>query len=299
MEPVARDDVVWRLGTIGFSYADWAGAFYPRGVAGPERLAHYARFFNAIELDTTFYALPALETVRRWAEAVPEGFRFTLKAPKAVTHEPTDGDLLSAAARETMGRFAAVAGELGPRLHTVLCQFPSAFRVERLGALSSWLSWLRSVWGDGVRVAVELRHDSWWVPETAAVLRELGVVWVCADEAAMHEVGRAPLGGVFHSRARPIVPTGDVLYVRWVGVHAQFDDLSREHVDASARVRWWADRLRAVLAQRPEIREVVGFFGNGFSGHGPAVCHRLRGEIGAAAGRWPEPGAYVPGDALF
>ncbi|MEM9661921.1 MAG: DUF72 domain-containing protein [Planctomycetota bacterium] len=294
MADEARDGVIWRLGTIGFSYADWAGVFYPRGVSGADRLTHYARFFDAIELDTTFYALPAPETVRRWGEAVPGGFRFTLKAPKSVTHEVREGHLLSGFARDEMGRLIDVAGEgLGPKLHTVLCQFPAAFRVERLDELGEWLGSLPG----GVRYAVELRHDSWWVPETAAALRELGVTWVCADEAPMHEVGRAPLAGVFSSRARPIVPTSDVLYVRWVGVHAQYDDLSREHVDASARVRWWAERLRAVLAKRPEVREVVGFFGNGFSGFGPAVCHRFRGEVGI--GGWSEPGAEVPESGLF
>lgn len=292
------DDVIWRLGTIGFSYADWADAFYPRGVSGPDRLTHYAQFFDAIELDTTFYALPAPATVRRWAGAVPDGFRFTLKAPKSVTHEPAAGHLLSGFARDEMGRYLRVVGDgLGPKLHTVLCQFPAAFRVDRLDELGEWL---RSLQGYA-RFAVELRHDSWWVPETAAMLRELGVTWVAADEAQMHEVGRPPLAGVFSSRARPIVPTSDVLYVRWVGVHAQFDDLSREHVDASARLRWWADRLHAVLETRPEkwpvIREVVGFFGNGFTGHGPAVCHGFRRELGDD--RWAEPGPYVPDGELF
>ncbi len=291
-----RADVFWRLGTIGFSYADWAGAFYPRGVSGADRLAHYARFFDAIELDTTFYALPALETVQRWADVVPAGFRFTLKAPKSVTHEPAAGHLLSGFARDELGRVLEGAGRgLGDKLHTVLCQFPATFRVDRLDELAEWLRGL----SHRVRCAVELRHDGWWVPETAEMLRGLGVVWVSADEARMHEVGRPPMAGVFSSRARPIVPTSDVLYVRWVGVHAQFDDLSREHVDASARVRWWAERLRAVLKKRPEIREVVGFFGNGFCGHGPAVCHRFRGELGEVAGRWAEPGAYVPEDELF
>ena len=77
----------WRLGTMGFSYGDWAGVFYPRGLKNVDWLAHYARHFNAVELDTTFHALPDRDRVRRWGDATPPDFRFAAKTPKGITHE--------------------------------------------------------------------------------------------------------------------------------------------------------------------------------------------------------------------
>ena len=74
----------WRIGTMGFSYADWAGTFYPEEMKPANYLDFYARHFDAVELDTTFHAPPA-ERVRQWAEATPDDFRFAVKAPRAVT----------------------------------------------------------------------------------------------------------------------------------------------------------------------------------------------------------------------
>src|SRR5687768_13678275 len=89
--PPPPTDCNWRLGTIGFSYADWAGPFYPRGMKPGEYLPYYARFFDAVELHTTFHAIPPPSRIRRWADATPEHFRFTVKSPRAVTHEPLAG----------------------------------------------------------------------------------------------------------------------------------------------------------------------------------------------------------------
>src|SRR5579871_817045 len=77
----------WRLGTIGFGYDDWSGTFYPPTLKPSHRLAYYARHFNAVEIDTTFHAAPDAGRIRRWAEAVPDAFRFCVKTPKSVTHD--------------------------------------------------------------------------------------------------------------------------------------------------------------------------------------------------------------------
>ena len=77
----------WRIGTMGFSYADWAGVFYPPGTKAGDYLEHYAQYFDTVELDTTFHAAPPPERFRRWAEVTPDGFRFCMKMPRAVTHD--------------------------------------------------------------------------------------------------------------------------------------------------------------------------------------------------------------------
>src|SRR5215208_4261581 len=79
----------WRIGTIGFGYADWQDVFYPPEVKSADYLSFYAKHFDTLELDTTFHAVPTPDRVRRWAGAVPERFRFCVKTPKDVTHAPT------------------------------------------------------------------------------------------------------------------------------------------------------------------------------------------------------------------
>ena len=93
---------VWRLGTIGFAYDDWAGPFYPDGLKADRRLGWYAKRFGTIELDTTFYATPRAEVVKRWAAATPDGFRFAVKAPREVTHDPGLAELADARPRQTV-----------------------------------------------------------------------------------------------------------------------------------------------------------------------------------------------------
>ena len=66
-----------RLGTMGFGYRDWVGPFYPPGLTGAARLAHYAKHFDAVELDSTFHATPAHDAVDRWRDVTPDGFLFT------------------------------------------------------------------------------------------------------------------------------------------------------------------------------------------------------------------------------
>ena len=77
----------WYLGTMGFSYPDWAGTFYPDTLAQRNYLGHYSRFFNAVEIDSTFYGTPRLTTVKRWATSTPADFRFCPKTPRMITHE--------------------------------------------------------------------------------------------------------------------------------------------------------------------------------------------------------------------
>jgi hypothetical protein len=70
-----------RVGTSGWSYPSWRGGFYPEGTKPDEFLRHYAARFDTVELNTTGYRLPAEDQFRRWADAVPDGFRFAVKMP--------------------------------------------------------------------------------------------------------------------------------------------------------------------------------------------------------------------------
>lgn len=262
----------WHLGTTGFSFPDWGRSFYPGRLGASARLGWYARQFNAVELDTTFHAIPTRDRTAAWAAAVPAGFRFTVKAPRSITHD--SGRLDGPVTQRTLERFALALTPLGNKLACILLQFPASFRVQRAAELEVLLSRLPT---GGWRYAIEFRHADWWRDSTAALLRARNIAWVTADEpdrvTAGLTPGKVPAGG-YQPRIAP--RTADFLYMRWLGRHDQFPDLGREYLDPEPRLSWWYRHLRASLHRQPAPGGVFGFFNNGFAGHAPASCRRFR-----------------------
>ncbi|MEO0586940.1 MAG: DUF72 domain-containing protein, partial [Planctomycetota bacterium] len=288
----------WRVGTIGFSYEDWRGVFYPKGLDPKRRLAWYAQRFGAIELDTTFYATPAAGTVQAWAEAVPAGFRFAVKASREITHDPGTGG--PGAADRLTAFIGAMRGGLGDKLGVVLLQFPASVTFELHGdAVMRLIEGLPRGAG-GPAYAVEWRHGSWWTRGMAEWMRGLNaqglrLAWVGADYPTPDAAAMAPDGPASLGVCRPpaLVHTGEVAYVRWVGNHGQLPASSAEVLDPTARLAWWVDRLAAYTAPEAPVRDVYGFFGNSYAGHAPATCRRFAELMGWAdtggLGGAPEP----------
>jgi len=245
----------FRFGTMGFGYSDWAGVFYPDGTKAGDYLSYYARQFDIVELDTTFHATPPVERVRRWAEVTPDTFKFCVKTPREVTH---DGSL----DRRTgeMGRFLDVMRALGPKLATVLIQLPPSCGVDQFEALARLLKSLPA----DVRFAVEFRSASWGQQRTLDLLREHRAALVVAE---------------YQSRPSRIHVTSDFLYVRWVGEHQRFKVLNYEQVDVAESLAWWKGEVERVLA-RGAIADVLGFFGNDYSGYAVAACRRFMRMMG-------------------
>lgn len=293
----------WMLGLVGFSYPDWQGTFYPRGLPSTARLAYAASRFGAVEVNTTFYALPTQRTLDRWRDETPPGFRLCLKMLSSVTHgatlgkelrlsAPPTGHLLLDSTREQTDRFFEAAQRLGPKLGPVLVQFPPTFTSRRFAELGTFLGFLPR----SVRVALELRHDSWHTPHTAALLREHNIAWVAADRAPKREAAAAPAQDRVGARPQ-IVPTSDFLYIRWLGRHNQFQNRRQEHFDPTPRLAWWARSLREVLRENPRLRNVYAFFDNDFAGHSPTTANRFAALIGID--RLVPQGADPEGPTLF
>jgi uncharacterized protein YecE (DUF72 family) len=135
------------VGASGFSYPEWRGTFYPADAKPPEFLGHYAERLSAVELNNTFYRLPAEEQFRRWAEATPEGFRFAVKAPRAISFF---GRL------DQLGTLAERLALLGPRLGPLLVRAHDD-RPRDDGFLQLLLESL----DPSFLVALDLRHPSW------------------------------------------------------------------------------------------------------------------------------------------
>ncbi len=264
-----------RIGTSGFDYKHWRGVFYPPSLPQSDRLAFYARHFDALELNVTFYRMPAADAFRRWAaiadQADAEGsaggesagddsapatgepaharpdkpFLFAVKASRYLTHvrrlrnprEPVEF---------LMERSILLGKHLGP----LLLQLPPDMPIE-LDRLNDTLA----AFGE-VRVAVEPRNDSWFVPELEELLRERRAALCLADR---------------HGPRTPMWRTADWTYVRF---HEGGARPSPCYGDAA--LQGWVDRLRETW---PEPEGAV-FFNNDARGCAVENAARMRELLG-------------------
>jgi uncharacterized protein YecE (DUF72 family) len=161
------------VGTSGYNYPEWKGSFYPPDLPTAKMLPFYASRFRTVEINYTFYRMPTPALVAGWAAQVPEDFRFTLKAPRRITH---DRRLRASDVADPLRGFIAAAAELGPRLGALLFQLPPNFKKD-VGVLTEFLTLLPPK----TTSAFEFRHDSWLSDDVYEALRLRGVALCIAD----------------------------------------------------------------------------------------------------------------------
>ena len=301
-----------RIGTSGWSYpggrGTWNGVFYPAKDARPrgfDELEFYARWFDVVEVNATFYGQPRAKTTQAWADRTPPGFEFAVKLFQKFTHPsmflaavaahaPGASDAALAAAGDVrqadVDEFKAgveplaLAGKLGP----LLVQFPPSFTAD--GAGVDYLGWLLRTFAD-YPVAVELRHKSWSDAgdDTAALLAAYGAAWALIDEPkfrfSIRQNWAAPVG----------TSPGRFAYARFHGRNA---------------AEWWShgaaeDRYNylysgeelaplgeAVASLSARVKKAYLFFNNHFSAQGVANAVQLRRQLGDPV-RSPLPPALV------
>lgn len=223
------------VGTSGYAYKPWKGKFYPAKLPDKEMLAFYAERFDTVEINHTFYRMPADPVLARWCEQVPEDFSFSVKASRAITHH---------ARLKEAGDAAAFLFErletLGARLGPVLFQLPPNMRLD-LPRLQAFLA----VLPEGRRVAVEFRHVSWFDETVFETLRERDVALCVADGELKEEV--------------PFVSTANWGYLRLRAV---------EYTDEA--IGAWAERVRGQEWTRAYV-----FFKHEDEATGPRLARRF------------------------
>ncbi|HEY2729473.1 MAG TPA: DUF72 domain-containing protein [Polyangia bacterium] len=197
------------IGTSGFSYAPWRGSFYPEKLPAAKMLAYYAERLDAVEINNTFYRMPAPEMLAKWAAETPAGFQFALKSPRRITHEKKLADVA-----DSLTRLREAAGTLGDRLGPVLFQLPP-FMKKDLPRLQEFVAQLPP----GLRAALEFRHESWFSSDVYDVLRSRDAALCLAESEEL---------------ATPIEETSSWGYLR----------LRRQDYDDAA-LATWAERVRA------------------------------------------------------
>jgi len=244
-----------RIGTQGWNYDAWVGPFYPSGTRAADYLSVYARAFGTVEVDSTFYAIPAVKTVRGWAERTPPEFRFALKLPQEITHE---NRLRESAAMAEL--FYDRARELGDKLGPILLQLSPDFAPTELPGLAAFLPTLPR----DLRFAVEFRQRGWIHDGILALLAEHNVALALVDARWI------PRKQMLALATRP---TADFAYVRWMGPNRDLVDYSRVQVDRSRELEQWSQVLWS-LSER--VQTVYGYVNNHFAGHSPASARELQ-----------------------
>jgi uncharacterized protein YecE (DUF72 family) len=162
------------LGTSGFSYKDWVGVYYPAGLPQREWLSYYAREFKTCELNSTYYALPTLNTMQSLANKTGPDFLFAVKASQEITHQRQDSYKMCEAFRQALQPLRE-AGKLG----CVLAQFPYSFDYNK----NNW-EYLAQVrrYLEGIPLVIEFRNARWMKVDVFEWLRKLDIGFCCVDE---------------------------------------------------------------------------------------------------------------------
>lgn len=231
------------VGCAIWAYDGWTGTFYPHDVAKQARLSAYAERLTAVEVNSTFYALPSLPTVQRWAQQTPETFRFCPKFPRAITHTAR----LSAVAEQTdafLNTMRALGGRLGP----LMLQLPPSFAPSALPTLADYLRMLPR----DLQIAVEVRHRQWFAPEHSAqldsLLAEHGAARIAFDSRPIY-ASNAP-EALLGQEKKPDVPlyvqaTQSFALVRYIG-----SPIPEENASYLA---FWAAQISAWLAEQRTV----------------------------------------------
>ena len=186
-----------RIGTSGFSYPEWKPAFYPKGLPQRSFLEYYAGVLPTVEINATFYRLQAEKTFRGWLGAVPDEFRFVVKAHRGLTHTRALPGPQHVGTGGLLDGFLESLAPLSGRVGAMLVQLPPT-RERDEPALDGLLA---ALGGSGVPLAVELRHESWLHPQIADRIAGGGAT-LCLADVTGEVPERLPPGPIAYVRLR-------------------------------------------------------------------------------------------------
>ena len=254
-----------QIGCQGWNYTDWttkAGGetiFYPRGTKSGEMLENYAKVFETIEVDSTFYAIPPSSTIENWYKKTPENFTFSLKMPQEITHEYG----LREPSFPLLDEFCERVLLLQEKLGVILVQLPPNFEAskENAQALRDFLAYLPKK----IRFAVEFRNREWLVDWTFEQLEKTRIA-LCAVEGNW-----LPREMVFEAMQKQKT---DFAYVRFMGERdlQTFDRVVRPQ-DANLQI--WKEEIEQLKA-----KDIFVYFSNFYEGFAPESVNKLRKLFG-------------------
>ena len=248
-----------RLGTSSWSSQDWVGVFYPTGTAPVDFLSEYAKHFDTVEADSTFYRTPSAAMVRNWHARTPPGFQVAAKFPQVITHEKVLVDCA-----DELSEFLKTMDLLGDKLGPLLLQFPyfnkQAFPQAQdfVARLSSFLAQLPR----GCAYAVELRNKYWINSRFLDLLRARNIALALIDHPWMTPINQLV--------SKQDVVTADFAYLRWLGDRKGIEEKTKHWdsviIDRTHEMETWIPIIRKLLKRGVRI---LGFFNNHYAGFAP------------------------------
>lgn len=242
------------VGTSGYSYSSWKGKFYPPGLKSADYLPFFARHYNAVEINSTFYRLPLRKTVKRWAEETPSSFHVCLKVWRFISHQTRlhDNEKYIAA---FMDSIQDMAGKKGP----LLLQLPPNMKPDFERLDQSLTRFSHHSFGHRWQLAVEIRNKDWYGAELNQVLDQHHAALV------MHDM---PGAATMEANAG-----SHFVYMRFHGPRGDYGG-----VYGKAGLEKPAEALRRY---RADGKAVYAFFNNDRDGGAIPDAETLRGLIEA------------------
>ncbi len=238
-----------RTGTQGWSYKDWLGNFYPEDCRPADYLSIYARRFNTVEIDATFYAIPRKSTVEKWYDNTPRDFKFAAKFPRLITHE---SDLTNI--EDVLSGFLSTMTALKEKLGPLLIQFPYSFKPDMAENLYKFLKLLPAEFN----FAIEVRNKKWLGDSFYDKLRENNIGLAILDHPWMPKTS---------------VKTSNFVYLRFLGDRKSIpDNFSHERRDRKQELIEWREFINTLIEQK---EDVYAYFNNHYSGHSPTTAERF------------------------
>ena len=245
------------VGTSGWTYPDWLGSFYPADSKPQNWLQYYARYFRAVEIDSTYYTIPARSVVAGWKDNTPPGFVFAAQVPGVITHQKVMKDC-----QRELTTFLKSLEALGDRLGPLLLQFPyfnrnsfvSRAQFDKL--LQPFLKTLPKEF----KFALEIRNKNWISWDFLELLRDHSVTFVVVAQAWMPSIDVL-------ARALDLL-CGDFFYARFIGDRKEvktqrWDNLSE---DKTSELIVWIDELKKIADR---ASRTYAFFNNHYAGFAP------------------------------
>ncbi|MCX7705197.1 MAG: DUF72 domain-containing protein [bacterium] len=232
------------IGTSGWNYQDWQGIFYPADLSSKEYLKFYSRYFNTVEINSSFYHFPKDTTYKNWYCQVPDNFIFSVKVHRSITHIKRLSEI-----EKEWWKFINGAKILGRKLGVILFQFPASFRynVKNLERIENFFSLSK----DEIKISFEFRHASWDNEKICELLKRYNAGWVIANSSRYPEMENI---------------TADFVYMRMHGPQELFASEYSENQlkELSSKIKIWR-----------KTKEVFVYFNNDFYGYAVKNAGRL------------------------
>jgi len=251
-----------KVGCSGWSYKDWAGPFYSKDLPAKDYLGFYSRVFDCVEIDSSFYRIPNQFMIEQWKRVTPEGFIFSPKLSKKITHDNKLEDFES-----TLTYFYSVVGKLGPKLGPIVAQLPPSVKVEKhMPAMKKFVEFLSPKY----KHSIEFRHKSWFIPEVYKLLADHNIAMTWSLNQYLET---------------PAEVTADFAVLRMVGEHDDISQFTGKQKERKADLERWAENIKE---KSESLDSAYVFFNNHFAGFGPESVNEFRRLLGMIEMDWKD-----------